>query len=246
MAQVGLHAVTGLVVGEYCLRRWVPDAAARRGLLFGCVLGSMLPDLDYLAAAGVFPADPSLAFSLHRGFTHSLLMVAVVWLGSYLASLVMADAYARRVGQGLALGMLLHLGLDVLLWFGPVDLFWPASVYGLVKPINLWWWYQLPVLPSRLLGAAEFGAYGLYYDHLIRLADTFYTNRDEIRLGDRMATICWTIWAILTALAFDVTNDSFSLVFYVLIGILFLPACLYLTWRFQPTIEHLSRLPSGD
>ncbi|MDB4895538.1 MAG: hypothetical protein JWN15_1800 [Firmicutes bacterium] len=238
MGQVGLHALTGLVVGDR-LSAHVQSRVGRRALMFGFLLGNILPDLDFLAVVGLYPVNRGLALNLHRSFTHSLLAAVALGLGCYVAGLLMRDNYVRYLGYGLALGTVAHFVEDIFLWFTPVDIFWPASVYGLIPPVDIWGWFHTPILVGRLLGAGELAAFALYYGHLARLALAYETDAEAVPLVRRMAAVCWVAWALLTALCFDLAGTRFDLYFYVPMGLVFMPACLYLTWRMQSTIEFI-------
>ncbi|HWI61678.1 MAG TPA: metal-dependent hydrolase [Symbiobacteriaceae bacterium] len=240
MGQVGLHGLTGLVVGEYLLSSYVTKPAARRGLLYGFALGNFLPDLDFLAVVAMYPQNHSLAMHLHRGFSHSLLAATALVVGFYAAGALMRDTYLRYLGYGLALGVVAHFTEDIFLWFAPVDIFWPASIFGYIPPVDLWWWWTTPPLLGRLLGAAEFAAFALYYDYLVRVAVAYGTNQDFAPTVRRMATTCWLVFAVLTALAVDLPNKTFEMALYVPMGIVFMPAVFYITWRMQATIEVLA------
>ncbi|HWI53791.1 MAG TPA: metal-dependent hydrolase [Symbiobacteriaceae bacterium] len=240
MGQVGLHGLTGLVVGEYLLSSFVEKPEARRALLFGFSLGNFLPDLDFLAVVAMYPQNHTLAMHLHRGFSHSLLAVVALLVGFCGAGLLMRDTYVRYLGYGLALGVASHFTEDIFIWFAPVDVFWPASVFHLIPPIDLWSWWDTPPVIGRLLGASEFAAFALYYDYLVRLAVAFKTNQDMVPHVRHMATACWIIFAVLTALAVDLPNKTFEMALYVPMGIVFMPAVFYTTWRMQATIEVLA------
>ncbi|HEY3363779.1 MAG TPA: metal-dependent hydrolase [Symbiobacteriaceae bacterium] len=248
MAQVGIHALTGLVLGEALLSGSVPSRTRQRALIFGYVLGNIVPDLDYLAAVGAYPVSHTLALHLHRGFSHSLLAALALLVGFFVSSWLMDDPYLRYLGYGLAAGVATHMALDIFVWFAPVDVFWPASEFGIIPPVNLWWWYNAPVLVGRLLGAFEFGAFGLYYDHLAKLAISYRTDLDAVASLERMATVCWITWAVLSALSLDVKADTYDIWFYIPMGLIFMPSCLYLTWRCQATIEQVGLVgaPLGD
>lgn len=240
MGQVGLHGLTSLVVGEYLLSHYVAKPAARRALMFGFAMGNLLPDLDFLAVVAMYPQDSALAMHLHRGFSHSLMAVTALIVGFYAAGALMRDTYVRHLGYGLALGVVAHFTEDIFVWFAPVDIFWPASLFGFIPPIDIWKWWTTPPLVGRLLGAAEFAAFALYYDYLVRLAVAYRTNEDVVPIARRMATACWIAWAILTALAVDLPNKTFEMALYVPMGIVFMPAVFYITWRMQATIEMLA------
>lgn len=240
MGQVGLHALTGLVVGQQLLSDSVRGGEARRALLFGFVIGNIIPDLDFIAVVGVYPVNHTLAWHLHRGFSHSLLASFAIGIGFYIAAVLMRDNYVRWLGYGLALGVASHFVEDIFIWFSPVDIFWPASVFGVIPPVNIWEWFTTPPLVGQLLGAAEFAAFGIYYDYLASLAVSLGTNREMVKPTRRMATVCYLIWAVLTALCFDIPEPTFTLYLYIPMGVVFMPAVLYITWRMQDTIELLS------
>lgn len=238
MGQVGLHGLTGLVAGTYLVGNFVHTPVARRAMLFGFTLGNLIPDLDFLAVISMYPRDQVLAMHLHRSFSHSLLAVVALTTGFYLLGALMRDSYVRYLGYGLALGVAAHITEDIFIWFSGVDIFWPASLYGIIPPVDLWTgWYETPPLIGRLLGAAEFGAFGVYYDYLGALARHYGTNESMWVSVRRMATTCWLTWAILTGLALEMSNPTFELYLHVPMGIIFMPACFYITWRMQATIE---------
>lgn len=58
-------------------------------------------------------------------------------------------------GIGAALGLALHIGMDLLFWFSPVDLLWPASALGWAGPAR-----RLPaarIASARRLTSLSFG-----------------------------------------------------------------------------------------
>lgn len=241
MGQVGLHAITGLAVGEYVLSRRIRDATARRALLYGFVFGNIIPDLDFIAVAAMYPVNQTIAMHLHRGFSHSLLAAGALAVGFQWAALLMRDEDLRWMGYGLALGIASHFVEDIFIWFSPVDVFWPASIMGIIPPVNLWWWWTTPDMVGKLLGAAEFLAFALYYDYLVRLARSYETDWDFYPTVSTMSTACWILWAVVSALALDLPETTFSVWLYVPMDIVFMPACLYITWRMQDTIQALGR-----
>lgn len=237
MAQVGVHGLVGLFVGELVLTRFVKSRLARRALVWGFVVGNILPDLDYVAVIPTYPVDRILALHMHRTFSHSLGAAMAIWIAFEVIAFLLRDEYARFLGYGLAWGVIGHILLDILVWFSPIDVFWPASVWGIIPPVNLWGWYNTPFLVGQLLGAAEFLAFALYYDRLAALGQALGTNPDDLPMVRRMATLCLLIWAVLTGLAIDIPVETYNAFVYVAMGLIFMPAVLYLTWRMQPTIE---------
>ncbi len=237
MGQVGLHALFGLAVGEQLVAPWVQDRTGRRAMMYGFVMGNIAPDLDFLAVIAMYPVDNQMAVHLHRGFTHSLLAVVATLVGFTFASALTRDKYMRYLGWGFSLGIVGHFTKDIFLWFSSVDIFWPASIFGIIPRIDAWFWWTTPPLLGRLMGAGELAAFGLYYDHLVRLSSEQQTDLDMIPILQRMSAICWVTWALLTALSLDLPGTTFDMYMYIPLGLVFMPTCIYLTWRMQTTIE---------
>ena len=240
MGQVGLHGLVGLVVGRGLITAHVTDRQAKKAVMFGFVMGNLAPDLDFLAAVGMYPTDPDAAMHLHRTFSHSLLAVVTVLVGFSVLAAILADDHLKYLGRGFALGILAHLTVDIFIWFSPVDVFWPASVYGIIPPVNLWQGYEPPVVVDRLLGAAELAAYALYYQYLARAARRLGTDEEMLPMLDRMAAFCWDYWAVLSVLALDPRTPLNPIYAYIPLGVIFVPGCFYLTWRLEQTIEALA------
>ena len=131
----------GSAVGHAVLGRQI----GRRAVLWGAVLGT-LPDLDVLLPA----ANDVAAFTEHRGFSHSLLVIAAITpLLMWLARRLHPDTAHLR-GRWYALIFLVlttHVLLDAFTVYG-TQLFWPLSDYPvsgsvifIIDPL-----YTLPLL----------------------------------------------------------------------------------------------------
>ena len=182
MAQAGIHGMVGTAV-----RRWTPD---QTWLPLGIVVGSLLPDLDNLAVAFATltqrPTD-----GLHRTFTHSLFTVAALIVGFYIVGLLTGRTKWRNLGLGLGIGVLLHILLDLLIWFNGVAILWPLPSW-----INLWAGVSPPEWFAKLLLPLEFLFLALFFLLLARLAQSAGTNADYQRT--------LRIWVILQLVLFVV------------------------------------------
>ena len=117
MAQAGIHAMVGIVA-----RKWMPK---REWLLLGVVLGNMFPDLDNLVVAYAVLAKLPDPEQYHRTFTHSVFTVAVVMILFYLVAALTKNEKWKNFGIGFGGGILMHMLLDLVIWFNGVPLFWP-------------------------------------------------------------------------------------------------------------------------
>jgi membrane-bound metal-dependent hydrolase YbcI (DUF457 family) len=192
MAQAGIHALIG--IGS-C--RW---ARHRTWLALGIVLGNVLPDADVLAMAVAtiagWPAER--VEGLHRTFTHSLLTAAFVVLMSCVIARARRRPQWKELGIGLGIGILMHIAVDLAIWFRHVAILWPLPV-----DVNFWrgvdvpgWWttFELP---------AEFLCFWLLFFTLHRLARGRGADQDFLPKLQAFAWIqlllFFALWAVAHA-----------------------------------------------
>ena len=141
MAQAGIHSMVGMAV-----RKWTP---ARKWLMLGIVLGNLFPDADNFAVAAATLTGSSTE-GLHRTFTHSLFFVAAIIIVFFVISQLTKKAEWANLGFGLGIGVLMHILLDLLIWFNGVEILWPLNSW-----INLWEGISLPAWWSKLMMPVE-------------------------------------------------------------------------------------------
>src|SRR4030042_856231 len=164
MAQAGIHSLMGTAV-----RKWAP---VREWLMLGIILGSMLPDADNLAVA-VATVMKLPTSNLHRTFTHSLTMVLAVLLVCYLISMLAKQPRWGNLGVGLGVGILMHILLDLLIWFNGVAILWPLPSW-----INFWSAYTPPAWFDKLMLSTEFLFFALFFIGLNAIARKRNTDQD--------------------------------------------------------------------
>lgn len=227
MPQNGIHAIAGMAV-----RRWLPQ---QEGLLLGVVLGSMSPDLDNLAVAYATLTGGN-THGLHRTFTHSLFtIVAVVLFFSLIAALT-RDRRWSSFGIGMGIGILMHILLDLILWFNGVELLWPIPY-----ELNFWNWFTTPPWLDLLLNTGEFLAFGLYFHLLASLARQQNTDAARRLAARRWMYIQFALFLLFTVLFFRLGANGLP---YTVFGALYLLSsivAIVVTIRMRRTVETLSR-----
>jgi hypothetical protein len=116
MAQAGIQGIVGMAI-----RKWKPN---REWLMLGIVLGNLLPDADNLVLA-VVTVTGLATEGLHRTFTHSLF--TVIAIAFYIGA--RATTCPLWGSLGLGIGVLVHILLDLLIWFNGVALLWPIPLW---------------------------------------------------------------------------------------------------------------------
>jgi hypothetical protein len=226
--QNGIHAIVGVAV-----RRWMPQ---REWLLLGVVLGNMVPDLDNLAVAYATLTGGD-SQGLHRTFTHSLFTILTVLVGFYLVAALTRDWKWNNLGTGLGIGILMHILLDLVLWFNGVELFWPIRY-----ELNFWRGFDTPEWLGILLETGEFLGFGLYFLLLGSLARQLHMDMEH-----RSSTRIWmyiefVLFVIFTAFFFNLGAEGLP---YTIFGALYLLSARKMACRRQVGIEtNLSRSSS--
>ena len=186
MPQAGMHGIVGIYV-----RRWAP----RQDKLFlGMVLGVIFPDLDNIAVA-VATLTKKSTEGLHRTFTHSLFTILAVLAVFYLVAALTKQDRWRSLGFGLAIGIGIHILMDLVAWFNGVELLWPIRY-----ELNFWTWYTPPEWVSKLLDTGEFLFLGLYFGYLFVLVTVL-----AFTMGAGYFTLFGGLYLLSLILAFGVS-----------------------------------------
>jgi membrane-bound metal-dependent hydrolase YbcI (DUF457 family) len=226
MPQNGIHAMVGVVS-----RKWMP---LKEWVFLGLVLGNMFPDLDnvvvaYASLAGL--PDPE---QYHRTFTHSIFTVLAVVLFFYIIGAVTKSERWKSFGFGFGAGILMHILLDLVLWFNGVELFWPLG-----GEINFWSGFVVPSWLKMLLETGEFLAFGLYFLMLASLAARYGTDRDRQRSPRIWAYVEFVLFILFTLLFFTIGTTG---IVYQVFGGLYLVSLIVgmvITIRMRQTVETL-------
>jgi len=221
MAQAGLHGIVGVA-----LRKWMPK---KEWLLLGVVLGNLFPDLDNIAVA-IATLTKSPTEGLHRTFTHSIFTILAIVLLFYLISLATKNVRWGNFGVGFGIGILLHVLLDLVLWFTGVELFWPIRY-----EINFWSWFVMPNWLDIILKTAEFLAFGLYFTLLASIASKQKTNEDYVPKLRGWANIQYALFFLFTVLFFFPQKGTTTV--YGVLYLLALFFAIIVTLRMKQTIE---------
>ena len=150
MPQNGIHAMVGMVS-----RKWMPK---KEWLLLGVVLGNMFPDLDNIVVAYATLAKLPDPGHYHRTFTHSIFTIILLVLLFYVIAAFTKNEKWKNFGIGFGAGIIMHVLVDLVLWFNGVELLWPLG-----GELNFWSWFVTPAWLKILLDTGEFLAFGFYF-----------------------------------------------------------------------------------
>jgi membrane-bound metal-dependent hydrolase YbcI (DUF457 family) len=221
MAQAGIHSLIGTAI-----RKWTP---ARTWLMLGIVLGSMLPDADNLAVA-VATVMKLPTTGLHRTFTHSLFMVVAVMMVFYLISGLAKQPRWGNLGVGLGVGILMHILLDLIIWFNGVAILWPIPSW-----VNFWSGFTPPVWFDKLNLSAEFLFFALFFIGLERIARRQSTDQDYLGKLRIWTWVQVVLFVVFTALVYVMQKGFMTP--YGAVYLLSLALAVGVTIRMRKTVE---------
>ena len=221
MAQAGLHGLVGMVT-----RKWTQG---REWLLLGVLLGSFVPDMDNLGVA-VATLLKMPTEGIHRTLTHSIFFIAAVVLVFFLVGRVRNDTRWNNLGLGLGLGILLHILLDLVIWFNGVEILWPIPSW-----VNLWENAAPPEWYMKFMDPAEFLFFGLYLWALGIWARKSSTDTSFLKTLRIWMLLEFALFVIFTPLAYMMTKG-----FLTIYGTLYLFSILmvfFVTIRMRNIVE---------
>lgn len=221
MPQAGVHGMVAQAV-----HKWVPG---REWLMLGIVFGSLAPDADNLVVAVARQMNwPSNG--LHRTFTHGLIVALVLFLVFWAIGTLRKQARWTNFGLGLAIGILLHVLLDMLLWFSGIYPFWPFPPW-----INLWAGVSVPPWLETLMNPLEFLSLALFFYMLLVLARRHHTDSHflyPLRICIFSQLVLFVIFLPLSYMTMRIARTGYGLFYLVS-----LMAALAITIRMRATVE---------
>jgi len=189
----------------------------------------MLPDADILAVAVATVAGLPTE-GLHRTFTHSLFTIAILLPAFRVAAWATGRRQWWNLGLGLGLGILMHITLDLAIWFRGVQILWPLPLQ-----VDFWrnvvvpgWWstFELP---------AEFLCFALLFVTLHAVAVRHGTDSAFLRRLRFWICVQSLLFVSLAVLAFALGEG-----YLVVHGALYLPSlglAMYVVIRMRGTLE---------
>jgi len=222
MAQIGIHSLLVLPI-----KRYIPK---HKGLIFGILLGSILPDADNFAVAVATLTGGSVE-GLHRTYTHSLITAAFVIIVFFLLGKIFKKENWGNLGLGLGIGIGLHIFVDLLVWFNGVELFWPIKSW-----VNLWGNVTPPEAWMKLMNPLEFLFIALFF-----VALNFEARKQNTDMGSIPMLRVWTyiqfaLFAIFLVLEYVSTSNLITTIYgaFYLLSLILL---LLIVFRMRKTIE---------
>ncbi|MBK9923809.1 MAG: metal-dependent hydrolase [Anaerolineales bacterium] len=226
MPQNGLHAIIGI-----SSRKWMPK---KEWLFLGVLLGNIFPDLDNFVVAYATLAKLPEPEHFHRSFTHSIFTIIAMVTLFYIIAAITKNEKWQNFGIGFGVGILMHILVDLFLWFGGVELLWPIKF-----ELNLWSWFVTPIWLKIFLDTGEFLAFGLYFLVLGSLALRYGTDANRQSQLKMWAYIEFGLFVLFAALFFIISTKGLHYQIYAGLYLLSLIVSVAITIQMRQTVETL-------
>jgi membrane-bound metal-dependent hydrolase YbcI (DUF457 family) len=223
MAQAGIHGMIAAAV-----RKYVPG---KEWLMLGIVLGNIFPDMDNIAVA-VATVAKLPTHGLHRTFTHSVFTIVLAVVFFYLVAALTQKPRWKNLGLGLGIGILMHVLVDLVIWFNGVEILWPLHSW-----VNLWEGFQVPDWLSKFLMPAEFLCFGLFFLVLASLAHKHQTDTGYLSKLRVWTILQFVLFAVFTVMVY--TMEKGFMTIYGAVYLLSLFLAFGIVIRMRNTVEAL-------
>ena len=221
VAQVGIHALLGA-----SLRKKVRKQEL---LVMGLILGNLLPDADNLAVAFATITGNSTD-GLHRTFTHSFITALGIGILLYLAGRMLQRPALGNLGVGLGIGIVMHIVVDLLVWFDGVQILWPFPTW-----VNLWENVAPPLWWSKLMMPVEFLFLAGYLMLLGRWARESKSDQDFLPKLRTWTIVSLGLFVVFTGLVY--LMESGFMIPYGAMYLVMMGVAVWATLHMRQTVE---------
>ena len=216
MAQAGLHAyIAFLFKKKLPFKKW---------FFISFLIGSIIPDIDLilvpiglLASLGI---EDSILL-LHRTFSHSIITLIIIYLSFLIIYEIKKDINLLFICNGFCLGILLHILIDIFLWFEPIHILWPLPI----DEINFFNYIEISYFFKIFLLSSEFFLFRVLAWKLIKIIITNpLKNADAINSLSKFMKVelVYLILFIISSIYLD-----YSYIYYIF-GIFYIPSLIFM------------------
>ena len=218
MAQAGLHAYIAL-----SLRKKTPQV---KWFLFAFVMGAIIPDLDIILTAifSIFLTINESIILTHQTFSHSIFTHIII----YILFLIIYEATNREkflhIGNGIFLGLLSHLLVDIFLWFDSIHLFWPLPT----DRLTIWGFIgEVKPLYIKILLALEFVFFRLLAYEIIKIILSYPSKNGKYIKNLSKYMQFQILFLIIFSFMSYFLNTSYT---YFIFGLMYIPSLTIITF----------------
>ena len=175
MAQSGLHTYIA-----FSLKNKVSN---KPWFFYSFLLGSILPDIDILLSYfskiknlfkidnlndSIYFLNSNYWFNYDLSIFHSIITLSLIYASLLVYYEIRQNKYILNIANGLFLGILLHITIDIFFFLRPVQILWPLNIID-IQPLNIWGEFNIPYLLIIIHLSLEFLFFRLLAFQLIEI-----------------------------------------------------------------------------
>ena len=175
MAQSGLHTYIAFSLKNKISKKpW---------FFYSFLLGSILPDIDIILSyllkikslfqldnfnENIYYLNSNYWFNYNLSIFHSIITLSLIYLSLLVYYEIKRSKYILNIANGLLLGILLHIIVDIFFFLRPVQILWPLNLIN-IQPLNIWKQFNIPYFFIILHLSLEFLFFRLLSFQLIEI-----------------------------------------------------------------------------
>ena len=175
MAQSGLHTYIAFTLKDKTRKKpW---------FFYSFLVGSILPDIDIILSYllkiknllqfnnlndNIYFLNTNYWFNYNLSIFHSLITLSLIYLSLLAYYEIKGNKHILNIANGLFLGILLHIIIDVFFFLRPVQILWPLNSID-IQPLNIWEQFNIPYLLIIIHLSLEFLFFRLLAFQLIKI-----------------------------------------------------------------------------
>ena len=233
MAQTGLHTVISFKILKNYYNKW---------FLYAFLIGSIIPDIDIAINSlkkiivsylnpNFYTSNSYYLVNYELSIFHSVITSILLYLITLMVYEIKRNEIILNFANGLLLGLLIHIIIDIFFYLRPIQIFWPLNYAG-VTPLNLWENINIPLKVFTLYLAIEFLFFRYIAYELIKILITAKDKNNKYILNlSRWMKIQGLLFILFVCYfnIFKINNTTF--IFYNIclsISIIYTIAILYI------------------
>ena len=252
MAQSGLHTYIAFTLKDKTRNKpW---------FFYSFLVGSILPDIDIILSYllkirnllqldnlsdNIYFLNTNYWFNYNLSVFHSLITLSLIYLSLLVYYEIKGKKYILNIANGLLLGILLHIIIDVFFFLRPVQILWPLNLID-IRPLNIWWQFNIPYLLITIHLSLEFLFFRLLAFQLIEI---LINNKGNGKTYLKTLTHIMKIEGILFIIyLFALQFSNYKTFFFISYGFFYslsLSILIYLIFKVRTSINNFS-LSSGN
>ena len=247
MAQSGLHT--------YIAFKLRSKTGKKPWFFYSFLFGSILPDIDIVISYllkiknllyynnsndNIYFLNSNYWFNYNLSIFHSIITLSLIYLFLLVYYEVKKKKSILNIANGIFLGISLHILVDILFFFRPVQILWPLHLID-IQPINIWGQFNIPYFFISLYLSLEFLFFRLIAFYLTEIVlNNKGTGNTYIKMLSKMMKIEGILFVLFIFIFQSPSHKTYILILYGFIYSVSLLSTIYLIYKIRFNINNFT------